>query len=115
MYRPADPSAPKNPLADPTIVDLATKYGKTPAQVILRWHIQHGRCAIPKSVHANRIAENFDVFDFELTAAELAATGPSHQRGRAISTHARGSSADWAVHPRKRPNLSSSCLANPER
>ncbi len=72
VYRPADPNAPKNPLVDPTIVDLATKYGKTPAQVILRWHIQHERCAIPKSVHANRSAENFDVFDFELTTAELA-------------------------------------------
>jgi diketogulonate reductase-like aldo/keto reductase len=73
VYRPADPAAPKNPLEDPTIVDLAAKYGKTPAQVILRWHIQHGFCAIPKSVRANRIGENFDVFDFELTAAEVAA------------------------------------------
>jgi 2,5-diketo-D-gluconate reductase A len=73
VYRPADPGAPKNPLADPTIIDLATKYGKTPAQVILRGHLQHGRCAIPKSVHANRIAENFDIFDFQLTEPELAA------------------------------------------
>jgi len=66
------PERAEEPAHGPDDVDLATKYGKTPAQVILRWHIQHERCAIPKSVHANRSAENFDVFDFELTTAELA-------------------------------------------
>ena len=48
-------------------------HGKTPAQVMLRWHLQQGRSAIPKSTKPARIAENFDVFDFELTADELAA------------------------------------------
>jgi diketogulonate reductase-like aldo/keto reductase len=62
-----------DPLTHPTIVGLATKYGKTPAQVIIRWHLDHGFSAIPKSFHPERIAENFDVFDFSLTEDDLAA------------------------------------------
>ena len=58
---------------DPTIAGIAAAHGKTPAQVMLRWHLQQGRSAIPKSVRPKRIAENFDVFGFELTASELAA------------------------------------------
>ena len=61
------------PLSDPVVTDLASKYGKTPAQVVLRWHLEHGFCAIPKSVKPHRIAENFDVLDFALTAEEVAA------------------------------------------
>ncbi|MEV4130578.1 aldo/keto reductase [Dactylosporangium sp. NPDC049742] len=60
-------------LQDPTIGEIAVAHGKTPAQVMLRWHLQQGRSAIPKSVRPQRIAENFDVFDFELTGEELAA------------------------------------------
>jgi diketogulonate reductase-like aldo/keto reductase len=52
---------------------VATAHGKTPAQVMLRWGIQHGRSVIPKSTKPSRIAENIDVFDFELTPDELAA------------------------------------------
>jgi len=58
---------------DPTIVEIARAHAKTPAQVMLRWHLQQGRQAIPKSVTPSRIAENFDIFDFELTADQLAA------------------------------------------
>jgi diketogulonate reductase-like aldo/keto reductase len=58
---------------DPTITGIATSHGKTPAQVMLRWHLQQGRNAIPKSVRPQRIAENIDVFDFQLTPAELEA------------------------------------------
>ncbi len=61
-----------HPLRDRTIVELAAKYSKTPAQVILRWHIQCGRCDIPKSVRPTRIAEDCAVFDFQLTKAEVA-------------------------------------------
>ena len=60
-------------LEDPTILGIARAHDKTPAQVMLRWHLQQGRSAIPKSVTPHRIAENFDVTDFDLTADELAA------------------------------------------
>ena len=72
-YRPADENNVENPLEHATIVELAEKYGKTPAQVVLRWHIQHGVSAIPKSVKPHRVAENFDVFDFALTPDEITA------------------------------------------
>jgi len=72
VYRPSDPNAVKNPLQHRAVTTLAAKYGKTPAQVVLRWHIEHGVSAIPKSVRPARIAENFDVFDFALTQDEIA-------------------------------------------
>jgi len=58
-------------LEDPTIVRIAKTHAKSPAQVMLPWHIQEGRSVIPKSTKAHRIAENFDVFDFELSNDEL--------------------------------------------
>jgi diketogulonate reductase-like aldo/keto reductase len=63
----------KRSFDDPTLRVIASQHGKTPAQVMLRWHLQEGRSAIPKSVKPARIAENFDVFDFELTAEQIAA------------------------------------------
>lgn len=60
-------------LADPTIVRVAEKHGKTAAQVILRWHLQLGTVVIPKSVTPSRIRANIDVFDFALDADDLAA------------------------------------------
>lgn len=60
-------------LKDPVIGEIAAVHGKSPAQVMLRWHLQQGRQAIPKSVTPSRIQENFDIFDFELTADQLAA------------------------------------------
>ncbi|EJL22711.1 aldo/keto reductase [Novosphingobium sp. AP12] len=65
-------NAPTNPLEDKVITDLAAKYGKTPAQVVIRWHLDHGFSVIPKSVKPHRIAENFAVFDFSLSADEIA-------------------------------------------
>jgi len=56
---------------DPTIGGIAKKHDKTPAQVMLRWHLQCGRSVIPKSTKPARIAENFDVFDFDLTTEQL--------------------------------------------
>ena len=58
---------------DPTLLEIARRHGKSPAQVMLRWHLQEGRGAIPKSVKPARIAENFAIFDFELTPEQLAA------------------------------------------
>jgi 2,5-diketo-D-gluconate reductase A len=60
-------------LEDPTIKQIAAEHGKSAAQVMLRWHLQQGRQAIPKSVTPSRIAENFDIFDFELSGEQLAA------------------------------------------
>ncbi|WP_327267682.1 aldo/keto reductase [Streptomyces sp. NBC_01218] len=57
----------------PTVVAVAQKHGRTPAQVVLRWHLQLGNVVIPKSVTPSRIAENIDVFDFDLDADDLAA------------------------------------------
>jgi 2,5-diketo-D-gluconate reductase A len=60
-------------LQDPVIKEIAADRGRTPAQVMLRWHLQQGRQAIPKSVTPARIVENFAVFDFELTEGQLVA------------------------------------------
>jgi diketogulonate reductase-like aldo/keto reductase len=59
-------------MADPTIQAIAREHGKSAAQVMLRWHLQRGRSAIPKSTNAGRIAENFAIFDFALSDEELA-------------------------------------------
>ncbi|MBL7492995.1 aldo/keto reductase [Frankia sp. AgB1.9] len=58
-------------LDDPTITAIAAEHGRTPAQVMLRWGLQQGRSVIPKSVKPARIAENFAVFDFDLTPGQL--------------------------------------------
>ena len=58
-------------LDDPTITGLAGIYGKTPAQVVLRWHLQLGNIVFPKSVNPARMLENFELFDFELTDTDL--------------------------------------------
>ena len=58
-------------LENPVITGLAAKHGKSPAQVMLRWGLQQGRSVIPKSTKPRRIAENYDVFDFNLSQDEL--------------------------------------------
>ncbi|WP_228989181.1 aldo/keto reductase [Streptomyces sp. DH8] len=63
----------KGLLEVPTVVAVARKHGRTPAQVVLRWHLQTGNIVIPKSVTPSRIKENLDVFGFELDADDLAA------------------------------------------
>ncbi|MFJ8587494.1 aldo/keto reductase [Streptomyces sp. NPDC093595] len=63
----------KGLLEVPTVVAIARKHDRTPAQVVLRWHLQIGNVVIPKSVTPSRIQENIDVFDFELDADDLAA------------------------------------------
>jgi 2,5-diketo-D-gluconate reductase A len=60
-------------LQDPTIVSIAGHAGKTPAQVVLRWHIERGDILFPKSVTPERIRENIDIFDFELSGADVEA------------------------------------------
>ncbi|MFP3580673.1 aldo/keto reductase [Arthrobacter sp. SIMBA_036] len=63
----------KNVMEDPTTAGIAQAHGKSPAQVMIRWHLQQGRSAIPKSTNPARIAQNFDVFDFKLSSEEVAA------------------------------------------
>jgi 2,5-diketo-D-gluconate reductase A len=65
------PLAQGKVLDDPVIVAIAGAHGKTPGQVVIRWHLQLGNVVIPKSVTPARIEENLDVFDFELSAAEM--------------------------------------------
>lgn len=62
-------------LADPVIGEIASRHGRTPAQVILRWHVQSGLRPIPKSVTPSRIAENLTVFDFALSPEDMADIG----------------------------------------
>src|SRR5579863_9026979 len=67
------PLAQGQVLEDPTITEIADDHGKTPGQVVIRWHLQLGNVVIPKSVTPERIIENFNVFDFTLTADQMAA------------------------------------------
>jgi 2,5-diketo-D-gluconate reductase A len=66
------PIAQGKVLDDPTIIEVAESHGRTPAQVTLRWHLQRGDIVFPKSSHRQRMEENFAVFDFDLTADEVA-------------------------------------------
>ena len=77
-------------LEDLVIGSIAAAHGKSPAQVMLRWHLQEGRSAIPKSTKPSRIQENFDVFDFDLTTDQLAAID-------ALDTDRRGGPEPSAV------------------
>ena len=58
-------------MKDPVILEIAKNHNKTAAQVLIRWAIQQGTVCIPKSIRENRIKENFDVFDLELTSEEM--------------------------------------------
>jgi len=60
-------------LADPTVDEIARRAGKTPAQVVLRWHIERGDIVFPKSVTPERVRENIAIFDFELSGADVEA------------------------------------------
>ncbi len=81
-------------LADPVLVDIAKAHGVTPAQVVLRWHIEHGITVIPKSVNPERIAANFDLMRFSLEPDQVARIERSPgAEGRAPGSIARGSAA----------------------
>lgn len=76
--KPGDPLL----LEDPKIVKMAQKYGKTPAQVVLRYQIQRGHITIPKSVTKSRIESNFHIFDFELSPADMSVIDTFDCNGR---------------------------------
>ncbi|MEV0074505.1 aldo/keto reductase [Amycolatopsis sp. NPDC050768] len=69
-------------LAESVVTDVAARHRRTPAQVVLRWHLQLGNVVIPKSVTPSRVAENFDVFGFTLTDGDLAALSALDRDGR---------------------------------
>jgi 2,5-diketo-D-gluconate reductase A len=74
---------------DPELQQLAGKYGKTVAQVVIRWHLDRGFVAIPKSVKPNRIEENFGVFDFALQKEDIAKIASLDSRDGRIGPTAR--------------------------
>ncbi|HIT27318.1 MAG TPA: aldo/keto reductase [Candidatus Ornithoclostridium excrementipullorum] len=82
---------------DPTLSKIADKYGKTTAQVILRWHLQRGVIVIPKSVHKDRMKQNLDVFDFELSADDMAAIASLDRNTSSFFSHTDPAMVEWFV------------------
>ena len=79
------------------IVAIGKKYGKTPAQVMLRWHIQRGIVVIPKSTHAERMQENFDVFDFMLSEEDMASIAALDTAASSFFSHQDPAMVEWFV------------------
>jgi 2,5-diketo-D-gluconate reductase A len=77
-------------LSSPVVAQLAEAHGRTPGQIVLRWHVQHGLVAIPKSGNAGRLAQNLEIFDFQLTDADLAALATLSDPSKAIDPEERG-------------------------
>ena len=82
---------------NPVLTQIGAKYGKTAAQVILRWHIQRGIAVIPKSTHVERMRENLDVFDFTLTPEDMAAVAALDERQSAFFSHQDPGMVEWFV------------------
>ena len=76
------PIAQGNVLDDPTVAEIAGRVGRTPAQVVLRWHVQRGDVVFPKSVTRSRVEENFAIFDFDLSEADMTAISGLERDGR---------------------------------
>lgn len=92
---------------DETIASIGRKYGKTVAQVILRWELQRGIVVIPKSVHKERMIENFNVFDFELSDEDMAILSTLDKKQSSFFSHTDPAMVEWfakMVEERKRNN-----------
>lgn len=81
----------------PELKAIAQKYGKTAAQVILRWHLQRGIVVIPKSTHRERMEENFNVFDFELTAEDMTVIAGLDRKQSSFFSHTDPNMVEWFV------------------
>ncbi len=84
-----------NMLQNPILNEIAAKYGKTAAQVILRWHLQRGVIVIPKSTHIERMQENFNVFDFALTDEDMAAIATLDKAKSSFFSHSDPAMVEW--------------------
>ena len=94
----------------PELKAIGDKYGKTPAQVMLRWHIQRGIVVIPKSTHIERMEENFNVFDFELTAEDMEIIATLDKGQSSFFSHTNPNMVEWfckMVEERKKNHDSS--------
>ncbi len=81
----------------PELKAIGEKYGKTTAQVILRWHLQRGIIVIPKSTHIERMEENFNVFDFELTVDDMKAIAKLDKNSSSFFSHYDPKMVEWFV------------------
>lgn len=81
----------------PELEAIANVHGKTVAQVILRWHLQRGIIVIPKSTHKERMEENFRVFDFQLTDAEMATIAALDKHQSSFFSHTDPAMVEWFV------------------
>lgn len=82
---------------NPVLAEIGAKYGKSTAQVMLRWNIQRGVVVIPKSVHKNRMTENFNVFDFSLTDEDMAAIAALDKNESSFFSHYDPAIVEWFV------------------
>lgn len=82
---------------DPVLAAIARQYGKAPAQVILRWHLQRGVVIIPKSTHIERMRQNLDVFDFTLSEEDMAAIAALDKKQSAFFSHQDPNMVEWFV------------------
>lgn len=82
---------------NPVMAEIGARHHKSVAQVILRWHIQNGVVVIPKSTHIERMEENLDVFDFELTQAEMEKIAGLDQKQSAFFSHTDPAMVEWFV------------------
>ena len=80
------------------LAGIGAKYGKTAAQVMLRWHIQRGVVVIPKSTHYERMVQNFDVFDFTLSDEDMAAIADLDQKQSSFFSHYDPAMVEWFAH-----------------
>ncbi len=83
---------------NPVIVKIAEKYGKTPAQIMLRWHIQRGIVVIPKSTHIERMEENFNVFDFVIAEEDMKTIAELDKKQSSFFSHQDPKMVEWFVN-----------------
>lgn len=82
---------------DPVLMETGAKYGKTTAQIMLRWNIQRGVVVIPKSVHYEHMVENFDVFDFALSNGDMEKIASLDKKASSFFSHQDPATVEWFV------------------